>query len=127
MSSHIAEVITLIKNSLGSSIGGISPHPVPPQAVFPYITVTEIHGSELESLTGISGQNRMIVQVDCWDKSHEVAWGIRVRVKALLLPYKGTAGTQTVAAVNHQNDAALYDGNRSLHQLVTRLFIWWTA
>lgn len=125
MNSHAAEVITLLKAHV-TGVVGISPSPVPPQPAFPYVTVAELRGDEVQSLTGVSGLNRTIIQIDIWDKTHETAWNMREAIKSYLLPFKGTAGTQTIRLVTFNVENMFYDGNRSLHQAVVRLFIWWS-
>lgn len=124
MNSLVAEVIQVIRANV-SGLGGISPSPVPVDAKFPYITVGEINTMEAESLEGRSGLARSLIQIECWSKSHECAWSTRRIVYQLLTKYRGQAGTQVIKWVNPNVDAMLYDGNRSLHQAITRLFVWW--
>jgi len=124
MNSPVAETITLIK-ALMNGTGGISPAPVPVGAVFPYVTVGEVNVKEVESLAGVSGVSVLLVQIDVWDKSHENAWALRKTIKDYLLAKRGQCGTQNLMWVGPNVDAALYDGNRSLHQMITRLQMWW--
>jgi len=125
MNSIVAEVIQLINNNI-SGLGGISPAPVPVNALFPYITVGEINTQEAEAMEGRSGLTRTLVQIDCWSKTHEGAWATRRIVGDFLNMYRGTAGSLVIKWVNPNVDTTIYDGNRSLHQSISRLFIWWT-
>jgi hypothetical protein len=126
MNSLVAEVITLLKTRI-SGLGGISPAPVPVNAQFPYITVSEIGTQDAESLQGRSNLHRTIIQVDCWDKVHETAWNVRKIVDDLLNSYRGVTGSYLIQWINPNTGASFYDGNRSLHQSVTRVFVWWSV
>lgn len=126
MTSNVASTISLLLGAgLSPTIGGISPAPVPKNAVWPYVTVQDSFSKELESLTGSSGLLRSKIQINCWDKDYENAWQLRAAIKSYLLPFKGTAGSQTIQDVKHGNDHELYDGQRELHQLILYVFIWW--
>lgn len=129
MSSHVAGIIQLIKASFPSPvIGGISPPPVPPNVIEPYVTVQEIMGRELESLTGPSGLSRSIMQVNCWSSSYESAYNLKASIKAMLLAFTGTTPTGSkIQAVNPQYDTELYDSERKINQSIVRLFVWWEA
>lgn len=126
MTSCTASTISvLLGASLSPTIGGISPPPVPPSAIWPYITVQDSFSRELESLGGSSGLLRSKIQINCWSKDYEQAWQMRLAVKNFLLPYKGTAGSQTIQDVKHGGDHELYDGQREIHQLILTVWIWW--
>lgn len=135
--SYVAGVVTLLKAAFASplQIGGISPPPLPASAfptstsldlaLRPYLTVQQIGNSELQSLAGLSGLNRTIMQVNCWHPSYESAFSIREAVRDVLMPFAGATAGLTIQAVNHVQDTELEDGTRMLHQLVTRYAIWW--
>ncbi len=125
MNSFVAETIQLLKSHFTSSIGGISPSPLPPSAVFPYITVGEATVKEVEHLGGLSGVQQVIIQVNCWAKDYESACSIRDNAKAYLCGFSGTAGSRTIQGVNPVVDTTLHDGVRSLHQSITRVLITW--
>lgn len=121
--SRIAALVSTLQGSV-DGLGGISPVPVPPDAVFPYITVEEIADKELESLTGPSGKTHTIMQVSCWAKDYETAWDTREEVKTLLFSTRGVVGDQYIADVTYNTGREFYDDQRSLHKLISRFFIW---
>ncbi len=125
MNTFVAEVIQLLKSNFTSSLGGISPVPLPPSALFPYMTVQEITGKEIEHLGGISEVQQTIIQVNVWAKDFESAGTMRDSAKYYLLGFKGTAGSRVIQGVNHVVDSMLHDGVRSLHQGVTRVMVTW--
>lgn len=127
MDSHVAGTVALIQSlTLTPTLGGISPVPIPARAVFPYVTVKEIMAIELQSLAGPSNLVKTIMQVECWNKSLEVANSIRYQIKQALMNYSGVAGTLTIVApINHILDSELYDPTRELYQEISRFLIWW--
>ena len=125
MNTFVAEVIQLLKAHFTSSLGGISPAPVPPGALFPYITVTEITVKEVEHLAGLSGVQQTIIQVNVWAKDFEIAGTVRDSAKLYMCGFRGTAGTRYIQGVNPVVDSMLHDGVRSLHQGVTRVLVTW--
>jgi len=130
VSSRLATIVSILNNAtLTPAPKGISPRPVPARTSppLPYITVQEVMGREVESLSGTSGLCHAPIQVSCWSKSYEEAYALRDGVKALLLPYRGTVNGQTIQWVNHGQDRELYDDVRELHQLIEVLSIWWDS
>jgi len=125
VNTFVAEVIQLLKNHFTSSLGGISPVPLPPSAAFPYVTVQEITVKEVESLQGLSGVQFTVIQVNVWAKDFESAGTMRDSAKAYLCGFSGTAGSRFIQGVNPVVDSMLHDGVRSLHQGVTRVSIAW--
>lgn len=126
MSSRVAAIITRLAAQV-TSLGGIGPEPLPANAVFPYVTVLEIGGRDLESLSGDSGLTRTTIQLNVWDKDFEVATAKLDLCKAALRGFTGVSAGQTVRSVNHYRDNYLYDGSRELHQCICRYSIWWGA
>jgi hypothetical protein len=127
MNSRAAALVGIINMALGSDLKGCSVPPVPTNAIFPYITIQDITGKELESMTGPSGLLRSVVQINCWSKVYEDAWNTREAVKSFLLTFTGTAGDKNIQAVNHATDREFLDGVRELHQCVCSFLIWWES
>jgi hypothetical protein len=125
MSSYVARLIALIKD-MDLGLGGITPPPLPAQAAFPYVTVTQLFSKEAESLTGPSGKLRSLMQINVFHKTYEAAWNTRKTIKSTLFALT-PSDDNGLRAVNHNQDNELYDGNSSAHQLITRLFIWWDS
>ncbi len=84
-------------------------------------------GNELESLTGKSGMDMTIMQVNCWHTSYESAWTMRELIKDLMLGYTGTTLGLNIKSTTHAGDREFYDGQRELHQHVARFQIWWES
>lgn len=123
MSSHIASMVgAIMANITSPDLKGIGPTPLPANALTPYITVQEIINQDLENMEGKSGLQHSMIQVNCWHNDYETAWTLRERVKGLNLI--GTFKGNKIQAVNHKQDAELYDAERKIHQLITRLMIW---
>ena len=121
-----------VLQALIPNLGGISPTPLPIKAAYPYVTVQKIGGVELESLGGRSGFYPSMMQVNCFDIDYDSADLMREAIKDALMPiggpsYSGPAGTLTIAGINHQNDAEIYDAEREVHQCVTRLQVVWVS
>jgi len=125
VNTFVAEVIQLLKGHFTSSLGGISPVPLPPSAAFPYVTVQEITVKEVEHLAGLSGVQQTIIQVNVWAKDFESAGTVRDSAKLYLCGFSGTAGSRVIQGVNPVVDSMLHDGVRSLHQGVTRVLVTW--
>lgn len=132
MSSHIAGVVNLLQMAFTSplAMSGIGPVPVPDSvntAAFPYVTVQEPADYELQSLTGPSGMSKSVIQVSVWSRDYEAAWHLRSQIKSLLLSVAPTTILSLKLQATNQvaSDAELYDGPRKLHQLITRIQIWW--
>lgn len=125
--TYVAELIQVLITQFSGSYGGISPAPLPPGAVFPYITVSEITVREVESLQGLSGVTFTILQVNVWDKDFEGAGVMRDTIKQYMCSFSGTAGSRIIQGVNPVVDSMLHDGVRNLHQAVTRLQIAWAT
>jgi hypothetical protein len=123
--SFVAELIQVILSQFHSSIGGITPPPLPANASFPYITVNEIRVGEIESLYGLSGVQQVVMQVNVWDKDFEEASVLRNTIKRYLCSYSGTAGSRVIQGVNPVVDTTLHDGVRNLHQSITRVKVTW--
>lgn len=127
-----AGLIYLIRTTV-TGLGGISPPALPPFATFPYITVHTIKGDELESLTGTSGLQETIMQVNVFHKDYEAAWNVRETVKTLVLGFTGNVGNgKVLKAANHSQgsgagDSELFDTVRNFHQLIVRFCIWWES
>jgi hypothetical protein len=126
MISKTAGIIQLL---MANGYTRISPPPVPKLDTFSdYITVHEVTGKELESLTGISGLSNSLMQINCFSRDYEAAYTLRADIKTLLLGnggYSGAAGDRTIQGVNHGLDRELYEAKQELHQHITRLSVWW--
>lgn len=126
--SYVAGLVDLIAVGYPTVASSVSPPPLPPTAVFPYVTVHQIFGEELQSMDGLSGMTSTMMQVNCWDKDYERAFSLRASLTTLIM-----AGVNTVTlglnlkAVSIPRYQELYDGPRELHQLIGRYAIWWEA
>ena len=126
--SYVAELGALIRANISSPApADVTPPPVPQTATYTYVTVEQLPSREAETLTGRSGLCHAMMQIGCWDKDYEAAWQMREAIKNFVMGFRGATGSQTIYGVNHQNSAELYDGNRSLHHLTVRLWIWWSS
>ena len=130
MASHVAAVINLILDQFyPSTVKGVSPPPLPSKASYPYVTVHEVSGIELENIVGPSGLVKSVVQVNCWDVDYERGWQARKSIQDYLSTFSGdviisSAVEAVIHSVNHVGTSHLYDGDREVHQLITRLSIW---
>lgn len=87
---------------------------------FATATVHEILGKREEVLDGTNaGLLRTQMQINLWHYDYEVAALAREDVRDFLLFNTPI----TLNGVNHQIDTELYDGDRELHQLITRLIV----
>lgn len=139
MDSHISAVIQFIlqEDALGyfhpdgdvqTYLNSVGPEPLPEKLTADGITVREILAQELEDLGGRSGLCHSIIQVNCWDRDYEEANRIRGLIKDLLLDnFTGPMGTLNVDSTNHDIDAELHDAERGMHQLITRIHVWFTS
>jgi hypothetical protein len=125
MSSRNASLIGLIQAHFTTALKGVSPVPLPSDALFPYVTIQEGLGKELESLTGASGLIKVPHQFNIWGKDYEEAWGFRKSIRDYIQPYRGAAGSNVIVSANHYGDRELYDGPKSVHQLIWMVNIWW--
>jgi hypothetical protein len=122
MNSRVSAVVQLILTAKPTV--SISPPPVPPNAVYPYITVHEILNRELENMEGISGLQHANIQVNCFHEDMEAADVLREDVKDIILGFSGTSSGRTIQGVNHINDAYLYNADIEAHQCITRFSVW---
>lgn len=106
----------------------ISPPPLPPDAVFPYLTIQHIVGHETESLQGLSGLTAAYMQFNCWSPLYDEAFGLRLAVVGALQMVAGPIGSTGLAveSINDYRYTELYDASRELHQLILRTLVWWT-
>lgn len=123
MTSRLS-VITGRLIALGVAGGRVSPYPVPPRAVFPYVTVRELPTKDLESHSGYSGLTMSVIQVDVWSEDYEEADTIRQAAKTGIRGCIGSGTDPRVQAINHQNDTELLNSETSKHQLITRYIVW---
>jgi hypothetical protein len=125
--SRVAACVQLIlANNAGNAIcRGVSPRPLPDNGPFPYITVQEPTDRKLLTLTGPTGISESFIQFNCWSKDYEEANTSREALKIILDDYSGAAGSRVIDSSDHNLDTELYDGDRELHQLITRYHIWW--
>lgn len=127
MTSYVASIVNVIERSVQAAIGSISPPPVPPNANFPYITVHQIGKTEVESLTGVSGLTRTVIQVNCWHPDYETAFSLRHTIQGVILAFTGDTLGNSLQASNPLHDMELFDGVRELHQLIGRYSVWWES
>ncbi len=126
MTSHVAGIIILLRAQVFDPVlKGASPVPVKPTFVFPWVTVREAAGRELQSLTGPSGLVETLMQINVWSKDYDEAYALRSAIKSYLLPYTGAAGSENIQGVTHHLDSELSDDQRELHQAVLILKVWW--
>lgn len=106
----------------------ISPPPVPPKALFPYLTIQQVVGREVESLEGLSGLTNSHMQFNCWSPLYDEAFSLRASIVAALQTVKGAVGSTDLAVdtITDYRYSELYDGSRELHQLILRTLVWWT-
>jgi predicted small lipoprotein YifL len=112
--SRVATVITKIMNSV-AGVGTIGPLPLPPSPTYPDVRVEELFNYEVQSLSGPSGLQRAVVQVNVFDKDYSRAWGLRESIKKALVD---------ASSVQFVQDGELYDGLRELHQCIARVMVW---
>ena len=122
--SRVAAIVTMLDTGVPALVA-LSPPPVPPDAVFPYVTVQEVLETELENLIGRSGNTRTVMQVNVFSKSYEEAESVREACKVYLMGRTGVFQGQTIDAINYQHGGYLYDGQQSLHQCIARFLVWW--
>lgn len=120
---HVAGIIQLILQELPDT--EIGPQPVPDDASYPYVTIQEILNEDVEDHEGFAGLAMSIIQVNVWDKDYSAAQTKRAAIKDTLRNYSGSAGTSIIQGTNHRLDRELFDGDRELHQLITRFDIGW--
>lgn len=137
--SNVGAIIKKVNTDLASqtTIMGISPVPLPPNAFdgFPvdvagtpafnvWITVQEISANYVQNLSGSSGVGPCLIQLNVWCPDYEYADNLRRRVNAILEGFSGTIngdyGSAIVQGGNHRGNFELYDGQRKIHQLITR-------
>lgn len=126
--SHVAALIQYIQDlTLDPVLGGIQPPPLPNDATYPYVTVHKIMGDDpAKTLDGPSGLQRTVMQINVWSPDYEEANSTKDAIKDALIGVFGPVGSLTVEGAYHMMDAELYNPERSLHQLITRLMVWWT-
>jgi hypothetical protein len=129
MSSYVAGLVSLIEGTVFvPPIGGVSPYPLLPTAVLPFINVREVFGRQLQNLSTRSGMIETIMQIDIWSKDYEEAYEIRKTANNALIDTFGSVGSLIISGpIRHVTDAELYDGTRRIHQLISRFHIWWEA
>lgn len=100
--SRLASIVHALSSI--PDLAGISPVPLPPKAVFPYITLQEILSTEVESHDGPSGLVETAFQINCWAKTYEAAFSLRVEVQSFLVSYiresKGPITSISITAGN---------------------------
>lgn len=130
MASRASGLIALLSSLVPTSVVGVRIHPLPDNIdgtpiSYPFITIIEGNASKLLSLTGPVGNTDSWFQINVWSNDYEQAAVCRELVKDILDSYAGVAGTRVIDSSDHILDTELYDGDRELHQLITRYHIWW--
>lgn len=106
----------------------ITAPPLASSTVMPAITIQMITGRELESLDGVSGILRSIMQVNCYATDSEVADQLRRSIKDAILGSRDiiiTGSDLTLAAVNHNGDRDQWEDKIRKHCMMVDLQIWW--
>lgn len=125
MNSPLQTTRTILVNSLeASTYTKITPPPVPRGATFPHITILVMNAEEIDSHDGVSRLLQAIVQVNCFSKSYNEAFQLRDAVKHVLLPFDDEVQGVIVQGVNHVADRELYNSETKVHQLVSRVLMW---
>lgn len=136
MASNIAGMVQALINTIGSdsAYSGISPAPLPDDAFAdsnnPWITVQELNAKELQTLDGGSGVGPCFIQFNVWSKDYEAAYELRLALNAIIAVMTGTIYADighrdvVVQGGNFMGNYELIDGERKLHQLISRFQMW---
>lgn len=126
--SHVAALIQYIQTLvLDPGLGGITPPPLPNDATFPYVTVHKIMEDDpAKTLSGPSGLKRTIMQINVWSPDHEEANAALEAIRDASIGLVGPVGSLVADGSYHVADAELFNPERAVHQLISRIMVWWT-
>lgn len=127
--SYLAGMRVALTGVLSPAPSRISPPPLPSDATFPYLTLHQAVGEEVESLQGTSGLTGTVMQCNCWSPTYDEAFALRSAIVAALPSKVGAvAGTGLVIdAISGYRYSELWDAARQLHQVILRVGVWWTT
>jgi len=108
----ISGLIDLLRNaSTVSSIAGgrVHANKAPQNSALPYIIVTQISSEENQTLDGSVGVRAVDFDIDCKAERSVTANNLGNAVRIYIQNYTGTAGTETIKAVNLNDQSSQYE------------------
>lgn len=103
----------------------IYPVKAPPNGVVPpYITYFKVSTNRVQSMQGNSQLSAVLMQFDCWAKTHQESDDLAEKLRLCIQGFLGTVSGVVIRGILNENQLEEYDDEAELYRVITEYRIW---